>query len=68
MAGTYTTPTIAPGGIYRIRAVVRPYQFNLNNLTAGPGIPHYSWLVTAKSVGNTTQSDAVRFTIDAPFT
>jgi hypothetical protein len=67
MAGTYTTPTIAPGGVYRIRAVVRPSQIVFSHLAAGPGIPHYSWLVTATSVGNPSQKDAVRFAVDVPF-
>ena len=67
MAGTYTTPTIAPGGVYRIRAVVRPLQINFNHLTAGPRVPHYSWLVTATTVGNPTKVDAVRFEVDVPF-
>jgi len=68
MAGTYTTPTIAPGGVYRIRAVVRPSPIVFSHLAAGPGVPHYSWLVTATTVGNPTKVDAVRFTVEVPFT
>jgi hypothetical protein len=63
---SYTTPTIAPGGVYRIRAAVLPSQITLNHLAAGPGVPHYSWLVTATSVGNPTKADAVRFAVDVP--
>jgi hypothetical protein len=64
---SYTTPTIAPGGTYRIRAVVRPFQLTVNQLAAGPGVPHYSWRVTATSVGNPVAVDAVRFTVNVPF-
>ena len=63
---SYTTPTIAPGAIYRIRAVVLPSQVNFSRLAAGPGVPHYSWLVTATSVGNPTKADAVRFEVNVP--
>jgi len=64
---SYTTPTIAPGGVYRIRAAVLPSQMTFSQLAAGPGVAHYSWLVKATSVSNPTSVDAVRFAVDVPF-
>jgi len=64
-AGTITTPQIAPGGIYRFRAIVRPDFLTLNRLAAGP-TAQFSWFVTATSIGNPADADTVAFTVYIP--
>ena len=56
--GIYQTPTIPPGGVFRIRVYV-----SVGLAPVGPGI---SRLITARSSNNTSVSDAVRFTIGTP--
>ena len=53
--GTYQTPTIQPGKIFRIRAVV--------TIGVAPTQPGISNLIRATSNNNATVLDAVRFTI-----
>ncbi len=53
--GTYQTPTIQPGKIFRVRAVV--------TIGAAPSQPGFSNLIRATSNNNATVFDAVRFTI-----
>ncbi len=66
VAGTFTTPVIAPGGRYRLRALVTPPIGSTFIPSSGIG---FSYLVTATSVGNPAQIDAVGFVVEvAPTT
>ena len=56
--GIYQTPTIQPGGVFRIRAYI--------SIGSGPTQPGITRLITARSNNNTSVSDAVRFTIGTP--
>jgi hypothetical protein len=61
LAGTYTTPALAPGAIYRIRAVFLVSTSPTVNPSVGATI---DWQVTATSVGNPVNSDTVAITIN----
>jgi len=56
--GIYQTPTIQPGGFFRIRAYV--------SIGSGPTQPGVTRLITARSNNDISVSDAVRFTIGEP--
>jgi len=55
LAGTYETSSVPPGGKFRLRAVVKAEAF-------APWL--VSCLVTATSVGNPANADAVRFIVN----
>jgi len=56
VAGTYRTPVLAPGGVRTLRLVVTVAR----QAPAGAAVTR---LVTARSVGDTTQVDAVKLTV-----
>jgi len=59
------TPTIAPGGKYRLRAVIKPI---FSPALKGASSYQLSCLVSATSVGNPANSDAVRFIVNLELT